>query len=95
MKKVMLLTLGVSLFAVSCKKQETQNENSMNDSAATGTMTPDNTTTGTAMDTTASVRDSAMNQGSGTNNQTTSPNQTTGSNRGTQNSTGTGSDSVR
>lgn len=92
----MLLMLGISLFAVSCKKQETQNENnSMSDSAGTGTMAPDNTTTGAAMDTTASVRDSAMNQGSGTGNQTTSPNQNTGSNRGTQSSSGTRTDSAR
>lgn len=82
--------LGISLFAVSCKKQETQNENSMSDSAATGTMVPDNTATG-GMDSTASVRDSMMNDGSGTTNQTTSPNQ----NRGTQNTSGTGTDSVR
>ncbi len=87
----MLLMLGISLFAVSCKKQETQNENnSMSDSAATGTMTPDNTATG-GMDSTASVRDSMMNDGSGTGNQTTSPNQ----NGGTQNTSGTGTDSAR
>lgn len=86
----MLVMLGISLFAVSCKKQQTENENSMSDSAATGTITPDNTATG-GMDSTASVRDSMMNQGSGTNNQTTSPNQ----NGGTQNNSGAGTDSVR
>lgn len=83
--------LGISLFAVSCKKQQTENENNaVSDSAATGTMAPDNTATG-GMDSTASVRDSMMNQGSGTNNQATSPNQ----NGGTQNTSGTGTDSAR
>ena len=86
----MLVMLGISLFAVSCKKQQTENENSMSDSATTGTMTPDNTATG-GMDSTASVRDSMMDQGSSTNNQTTSPNQ----NGGTQNNSGTGTDSAR
>jgi len=28
--------LGISFFAISCKKQETQNDNSMSDSASTG-----------------------------------------------------------
>ncbi len=88
----MLLMLGASLFAVSCKKQETQNENSMSDSATTGTISPDNTSTGTSMDTTASVRDSVMNQGSGNGSQATTP--TSGSNRNAQGS-GSSTDSAR
>ncbi len=90
MKKIMLLALGLSLFAVSCNKKETLNENnSMSDSTSTGTMSPDNTTTGTSMDTTASVRDSAMNQGAGNSNNAATDG-TNGSNR-----SGSGSDSAR
>jgi len=80
MKKVMLLMLGLSLFAVSCKKQETQNDNTtMADSAGTsGTMS-----------------DSAMNQGNTQNNQrSTAPNQTNGS-IGSTPSNGTRTDSAR
>lgn len=63
MKKVMLLMLGLSLFAVSCQKKEVENDaNSMNDSTDAVSTYPDNTETATSMDTTASVRDSIMNQ---------------------------------
>ncbi|WP_449389297.1 hypothetical protein [Chryseobacterium lineare] len=95
MKKVMLLMLGISLFAISCKKQEVQNDNSISDSASTGTLPSDNTTSGSSMDTTASVRDSLMNQERGTSGQATTPNQTNGSDRSTKTSAGTGTDSAR
>lgn len=63
MKKVMLLMLGLSLIAVSCQKKEVQNDaNSMSDSTDAVSTYPDNTETATSMDTTASVRDSIMNQ---------------------------------
>lgn len=66
MKKLILLIIGLGFFAVSCKKQETQvDNNTVNDSMTT-------TNFASPMDTTASVRDSSMNQ----NNQ--NPNQTTG-----------------
>lgn len=66
MKKLILLMIGLGFFAVSCKKQETQvDNNTVNDSMTT-------TSSASPMDTSASVRDSSMNQ----NNQ--NPNQTTG-----------------
>lgn len=92
MKKVMLLMLGISLFAISCKKQETQSDNSMSDSASTGVLPSDNANSGSSMDTTASVRDSLMNQENGT---TSTPNQTNGSDRSAKTSAGTRPDSVR
>lgn len=59
----MLLMLGLSLIAVSCQKKEVQNDaNSMSDSTDAVSTYPDNTETATSMDTTASVRDSIMNQ---------------------------------
>lgn len=71
--------LGISLFAISCKKQETQNDNSMSDSASTGALPSDNATSGSSMDTTASVHDSLMNQENGTSGQATMPNRANGS----------------
>lgn len=85
----MLLMLGISFFAISCKKQETQNDNSMSDSASTGALPSDNATSGSSMDTTASVRDSLMNQESGT------AEQANGSDRNTKTSSGTRTDSAR
>lgn len=59
MKKLILLIIGLGFFAVSCKKQEKQvDNNTVNDSLTT-------TNFASPMDTTASVRDSSMNQNSG------------------------------
>lgn len=93
MKKVMLLMLGVSLFAVSCKKQETTQDNTMSDTATSDTMmsADDTGTSAMPMDTTASVRDSAMNQGNRAG-QTATPNQPAGT---TNNASGSRADSVR
>lgn len=95
MKKAMLFMLGLSLFAVSCKKQETQNDNTtMTDSVNTsGTMS--GTSGAMSSDSTGTAGDSTMNQGNTQNNQrSTTTNQTNGSTGGTQ-SNGTRMDSAR
>lgn len=64
MKKLVLLMAVAGLFAVSCKKQEVQNgNNTMSDSMNTKSMSDSAGTMNTMpMDTTATVRDSSINQ---------------------------------
>ncbi|WP_294203469.1 hypothetical protein [uncultured Chryseobacterium sp.] len=85
MKKVMLLMLGVSLFAISCKKQETQNENNtLTDSANTSGTMFDTSGSGTmSADSTGVAGDSTMNRANTQNSQrSTAPNPTNSSNGG-------------
>ncbi|MDR6516855.1 hypothetical protein [Chryseobacterium camelliae] len=89
MKKLVLLMAVAGLFAVSCKKQEVQNDNNtMSDSMSTGSMSDSAGTMNTMpMDTTATVRDSSMNQ----NNTSPQGSQGAQGTQGTQGTQGQGS----